>query len=48
MYIKTLNLDGLKCPLKLVYAADFAKQTSNIQEVLKIIWELELTKLWQK
>ena len=37
-----LNLDGLKCKLKSVYAADFAKQTSSIQEATEIVHELEL------
>ncbi|CAI9723106.1 Hypothetical predicted protein [Octopus vulgaris] len=33
-------LDGLKCQLKPNYAADFAKQMSNIQEVADIIRSL--------
>ena len=33
MFIKTLNLDGLKCKLKSVYAVDFVKQALSIQEV---------------
>uniref|UniRef100_A0A0L8G6U0 HAT C-terminal dimerisation domain-containing protein n=1 Tax=Octopus bimaculoides TaxID=37653 RepID=A0A0L8G6U0_OCTBM len=42
VYKNILELDGLKCELKSVYAADFAKQVSSIQEVADIIWELEL------
>lgn len=37
-----LDLDGLRCELKSVYAADFSKQASSIQEVANIIRELEL------
>ena len=37
-----MNLDGLKCELKSVYATDFAKQALSIQEVTDIIQELEL------
>ena len=40
MYIKLLDLDGLKCELKSVYAVDLAKQALNIQEVADIIREL--------
>ena len=36
-----LDLDRLKCKLRSVYAADFEKQVSSIQEVTEIIWELE-------
>ena len=31
-----LDLDGLKCKLKSVYATDFAKQTLSIREVAEI------------
>eukprot|EP00106_Octopus_bimaculoides_P004710 XP_014772152.1 PREDICTED: cytochrome P450 2B4-like [Octopus bimaculoides] len=44
-YKNVLELDGLKCELKLFYAADFAKQVSNIQEVAYIIQELELNQV---
>ena len=37
-----LDLDRMKCKLKSVYTADFAKQASSIQEVAKMIGELEL------
>ena len=37
-----LSLDELKCKLKSVYAADFAKQPSSIEEVVAVIWGLEL------
>ena len=37
-----LVLDGLECKLRSVYAADFTKQMSTIQEVIETIWELEL------
>ena len=40
-YKNILNLDRLKCDLKSVYAADFPKQTSSIQEVAEITKELE-------
>ncbi|CAI9719171.1 Hypothetical predicted protein [Octopus vulgaris] len=42
IYKNILELDGMKCELKSVYAADFAKQASSIQEVANIIQELEL------
>ena len=42
IYTNILNLDGLKCKLKSVYAADFAMQASSIKEVTEIIQELEL------
>ena len=32
-----LDLDGLKCKLKSVYATDFTKQASNIHKVTEII-----------
>ena len=41
-YKNYLDLDGLKCELKSVYAADFAKQASSTQEVTEIIWQLEI------
>ena len=37
-----LELDGLKCELKSVYATNFAKQASSIQEVAEIIRHLEV------
>ena len=37
IYIKILDSEGLKCKLKSVYAADFAKQTASIQEIAEII-----------
>ena len=36
IYKNLLDLDGLKCKLKSVYATDFAKQASSIQEVIEI------------
>ena len=45
VYKNILDLDGYLCKHKLVYAADFAKQASSIQEVAEIIWELELPKV---
>ena len=44
-YIRLLDFDGLKCELKTVDAADFAKQESNIQEVTEIIWECILNQI---
>ena len=40
-YKNMWDLNGLKCELKPVYAADFAMQTLNIQEVAEIIREFE-------
>ena len=40
-----LDLVGLKGELKSVYAADIVKQSSSIQEIIEIIWELELNQL---
>ena len=42
VYKNILDLHRLKCGLKLVYAADFAKQGSSIQEIIEIIRELEV------
>ena len=46
VYKNILDLDGLKCELKSVYTASFAK--SNIQEVAKMIEELELNQTLAK
>lgn len=43
-----LDLDGWKCWLKSVYTADFAKQETNIQEVIDGILELELNKVLEQ
>ena len=37
VYKNMFDLIGLKCELKSVYAVDFAKQASSIQEVAEII-----------
>ena len=42
LYKNTLDLNGLNCELKSVYAADFVKQVSSIQEVAEIIQEFEI------
>ena len=39
---KHMGIRCLKCDLKSDYVADFKKQTSKVQEVAEIIWELEL------
>ena len=40
VYKNILDLDGLKCDLMSGHAAEFAKQTSSIQEVTAIIRKL--------
>ena len=42
VYKNPLVLNGLKWEQKLAYASDFTKQTSTIQKVAEMIWELEL------
>ena len=42
VYENILDLDGLKCELKSLYAADIPKQSSSIQEVAEIVRKLEL------
>ena len=37
-----LDLNGLKCKLDSVYAADFSKQASNVQDTIEMIQEREL------
>lgn len=46
--VKTLDLDGMKYTLRSVYASNFAKQVSNIQEGTGILWEFELNKALAK
>ena len=41
----TLDLKGVKCELKSVYAADFAKLASSIQEDTEVTWELEVNQV---
>ena len=43
IYTNKLDLDGLKCDLKSVYAEDFVKQASSIQEIAVIILDLYYT-----
>ena len=40
LYNNILDLDRLECEPKSIYAADFAKQVTSIQEVAEIIQEL--------
>ena len=48
VYKNILDLHRLKCGLKLVYTADFAKQVSSIQEIGDNTGTWSKTMLWQK
>ena len=48
VYKNILDWDRFECELKSVYVADFAKQTSSIQEVAYIILEFELNQALAK